>query len=107
MIRWHCVCPNADATIRIGDDTVQGLGYAEHLTMTLKPWRLPFDELRWGRFLSAADTLIWIQWRGSMSRTWIWVDGAERQRAGVTEVSPITKTDGRRASVDHGQRWGS
>jgi len=94
MIQWHCVSPKADATIRIGNETVQGLGYAEHLTMTLKPWRLPFDELRWGRFLSAADTLIWIQWRGSMPRTWVWVDGAERQRAAVTEDRVELPEDG-------------
>jgi hypothetical protein len=94
MIHWHCVSPRAAATVRIGDDMVQGQAYVEHLTMTLKPWRLPFDELQWGRFLSPADTLIWIQWRGSMPRTWVWLNGAERRRAGVTEDRVELPEDG-------------
>jgi hypothetical protein len=94
MIHWHCVAPRADATVRIGGDVVQGQAYAEHLTMTLKPWRLPFDELWWGRFLSPTDTLIWIQWRGATPGTWVWVNGAERRRAGVTEDRVELPEDG-------------
>src|SRR2546423_3960326 len=44
---------------------LEGLGYAERLTMTIPPWRLPFEELRGGRFLSDGDALVWINWRGA------------------------------------------
>jgi hypothetical protein len=33
--------------------------------MTVAPWRLPIRELRWGRFLTASDALVWIRWRGA------------------------------------------
>ena len=35
--------------------------------MTLAPWKLPIQELRWGRFLSDSDSLVWIDWKGSHS----------------------------------------
>ena len=37
-VEWHCVCPRAHATVRVGDRAVHGSGYVEHLTMTVKPW---------------------------------------------------------------------
>ena len=47
-------------------DWFQGLGYWENLKMTLPPWRLPFPELKWGRFLSddASLWLVWVAWLG-------------------------------------------
>ena len=55
---------------------ISGLGYAEHLTLTLPPWRLPFAHLRWGRFVSAEDHVIWIAWQGETERQFIWHDQA-------------------------------
>jgi hypothetical protein len=92
-IHWNCVCPRADATVRIGDHTVIGRGYAEHLTTTVKPWQLPFNELHWGRFLSATDSLIWIAWRGASPATWVFLNGGERRRAVIT-TSSVSVPDG-------------
>lgn len=67
-IEWNCWQPRARAEVRFGaGQSLEGLGYAEHLTMTIPPWRLPFTELRWGRFLSGEDALVWINWRGDQS----------------------------------------
>ena len=85
LIRWNCVSPSASAEVCIGGDTIVGLGYVEHLTMTLKPWQLPFRELRWGRFISPSDSLVWVQWRGLKPRTWIWLDGVKQESADITE----------------------
>lgn len=43
-----------------------GLGYWEKLEMTLPPWRLPFPELKWGRFLAddGQKSLVWVAWLG-------------------------------------------
>ena len=84
-IRWNCVSPSAFSEVRIGGETIEGLGYAEHLTMTLKPWQIPFRELRWGRFLSPSDSLVWIEWRGLVPRTWIWLNGVAQRAANITE----------------------
>lgn len=75
-IRWHCTHPLADAEVMTGPGkTLKGYGYAEHLEMSLKPWELPIRELRWGRFLSAGDTVVWIDWKGSAPRTWVFHNG--------------------------------
>jgi len=64
-IEWNCLLPRARAEVLIGGRQMGGLGYVEHLTMSIPPWQLPFDELRWGRFLSDEDALVWIYWSGS------------------------------------------
>jgi hypothetical protein len=51
-------------SLNIAGRPVTGLGYVEVLTLTLPPWRLPIDELRWGRFCAADGGAVWIEWRG-------------------------------------------
>ena len=85
-IEWHCLHPRARAEICIGDGRrLEGLGYVEHLTMTIPPWRLPFDELRWGRFLSDEDSLVWINWRGAHSLNLIFHNGVQVENAVLSE----------------------
>lgn len=75
---WNCVLPSAECELALNGDLVRGLGYAEHLSMTLPPWRLPIDTLRWGRFLSPEHSVVWIDWeKNGDDRTWIFLDGAE------------------------------
>lgn len=77
-VRWRCLLPSARARVACGGVERAGLGYAEHLSMTVPPWRLPLDVLRWGRFLTADRSVVWIDWeKGRDARTWIFVDGAE------------------------------
>jgi hypothetical protein len=102
-VHWNCVCPCADASIRIGDYTVTGRGYAEHLTMTVKPWQLPFNELHWGRFLSATDVLIWIAWRGTSPATWVFLNGEERRLAEITATSVSVPEDEAALQLDAGR----
>ncbi len=59
-IDWNCVMPMAQTRIH----TRLGLGYAEHLTMTIPPWKLPIRVLRWGRFISESVWVTWIDWLG-------------------------------------------
>jgi hypothetical protein len=85
-IEWHCLQPRARAELHVGEDArLVGLGYVEQLTMTIPPWRLPFDELRWGRFLSAQDALVWIDWRGEHSLGLSFHNGARVERASLTD----------------------
>lgn len=102
-IHWSCVCPCADATVRIADHTVTGQGYAEHLTMTVRPWRLPFHELHWGRFLSATDALIWIAWRGASPATWVFLNGEEQRRAEITASSVSLPDEDVALHIDDGR----
>jgi hypothetical protein len=83
---WACLFPRAQARVRIGERELHGLGYAERLEMTLPPWKLPLDTLRWGRFLSPDRFVVWIDWQApERSRTWVFVDGQEEREARVSE----------------------
>ena len=64
-VQWQCFRPSGSATLRHRDGEMSGFGYAELLTMTIPPWRLPLTELRWGRFVTARSALAWIQWEGA------------------------------------------
>jgi hypothetical protein len=83
---WACLFPRARAGVRIGSREVRGFGYAERLEMTLPPWKLPLDTLRWGRFLSPDRWVVWIDWQApERSRTWVFVDGIEAREAEVSD----------------------
>jgi len=77
-VTWRCHVPSARARIDLaGVGQMSGLGYAEQLDLSIKPWRLPFDELYWGRFLSPEDTVVWIEWQGEEPRRWIFHNDVE------------------------------
>jgi len=63
-VTWNCLQPRSLASLRIGDRELRGLGYAECLTLTILPWNLPLKQLRWGRFVSPQDSLVWVDWQG-------------------------------------------
>jgi hypothetical protein len=85
-IEWNCLHPRARAEVLSGEgQQLAGLGYVEHLTVTIPPWRLPFAELRWGRFLSDADALVWINWRGDDSLNLSFHNGTCVENARLTE----------------------
>ena len=52
-----------------------GLGYAEHLVLTIPPWKLPIETLRWGRFLNASDWVVWIDWQGEHPQRIVYRNG--------------------------------
>jgi hypothetical protein len=64
-IEWVCLQPESAVRIRAGDLLLEGPGYAERLHMTIPPWNMPIDELRWGRYVTPGDAVTWIQWRGA------------------------------------------
>ncbi len=64
LVDWECHVPRGRVRMRIGGEAIDGLGYVERLRLTLPPWELPIQELRWGRMLSAAGSATWIDWRG-------------------------------------------
>lgn len=77
VLKWNCHHPKALAEIIYKGNIHKGFGYAETLISSIKPWNLPIDELRWGRFLSDSYTLIWINWKGKYSINKIFFNGIE------------------------------
>jgi hypothetical protein len=76
-LKWDCHHPKALAEIIYNGNIYKGYGYAETLFSTIKPWNLPIDELRWGRFLSDSYTVIWINWLGKDPVNKIFINGIE------------------------------
>ena len=82
-VDWSCIHPRARASVSVGSSTIEGWGYAECLTLSIRPWRLPIHELLWGRFLSDDASIVWIEWRGPEPRVLILHDGREIQGAQI------------------------
>ncbi len=74
-VQWDCWLPTARAGLTVPGTSQRGLGYAERLTLTLKPWRLPLHTLRWGRFGAPGHAIVWIQWLGDAPRCLVFHNG--------------------------------
>lgn len=85
-VNWLCNQPKAKAEILLKNNRMcSGLGYSEKLEMTIKPWKLPIKELRWGRYLSENDTIIWINWKGPQSLNLLIYNGKQIKNAIISD----------------------
>jgi hypothetical protein len=92
IVDWSCVAPAARVRLDLGTGrTLEGWGYAEVLTTTVRPWRLPIDELRWGRFAAKGASLVWIDWRGPRPLSFAALDGVACEVASVGETHVVLK----------------
>jgi hypothetical protein len=85
---WHCEAAISDVRIEMEDQSpLSGLGYAERLVLSLPPWRLPMDELMWGRWISnsAMRSCVWIAWRGDHPMEAVFLDGRRTLDAEVSD----------------------
>jgi hypothetical protein len=94
-IEWHCLMPRAQARIQ----NRAGLGYAEHLNITVAPWKLPLRTLRWGRFATPSDWIVWIDWLGGFTRRIVYRNG-EIAPTSLLEDGQIEFRDGARLMMD-------
>ena len=72
---WKCYQPASKVQLRINDRVLEGKGYAEQLILTVPPWKIPMDELRWGRFGSDGINLVWIELQEKEKLQWLWLNG--------------------------------
>lgn len=99
-VEWDVRAPRARVELSLAGERLTGLGYAERLTLTLPPWRLPIDELRWGRFCAEEAGLVWVEWRGEAPRRRVLLDGAPLEEASIDEEAVA----GRGAALRFGAR---
>jgi|NGEPerStandDraft_6_1074524.scaffolds.fasta_scaffold16646_3 hypothetical protein len=100
-VHWHCMQPKSHTTVAFGQHSIAGLGYAECLTLTIPPWRLPMRRLQWGRFLSTEEAVIWIDWTGDFSRRWVWRNG-EKIEVGTVDEAEICFSAEEGLTLDQG-----
>ncbi len=72
---WHCFQPASKVQLKIKDKIIEGNGYAEQLILTAPPWHIPMNDLRWGRFHSSDNTMVWIELRKEDKQQWLWLNG--------------------------------
>lgn len=90
---WRCEAAAARVTCSVpGHAPIDGAGYAECLTTSVRPWRLPIEELRWGRWIGedATRSIVWIDWRGPHPLTHVFVDGVPQAGSSVTDEGVTT-----------------
>ena len=90
-VEWRCLMPIAN--VRTKNES--GLGYVEHLTMTVAPWKIPIQNLRWGRFGSRSDWVVWIDWQGDFSNRILYRNG---------KPATVSRLDDRQITFDDGSR---
>jgi prolipoprotein diacylglyceryltransferase/protein-S-isoprenylcysteine O-methyltransferase Ste14 len=99
-VKWHCHQPRSRAEITIGDRVVRGFGYAEQLELSVEPWHMPIDSLRWGRFVGARSSLVWIDWRGAHEKKLVLFDGRRIESPEIEERA--VSGEGVRLTIDEG-----
>jgi len=102
-VEWRCLQPMSQAELLFrGTARLTGRGYAECLTLSILPWKLPMNELHWGRFLSEQDALVWIDWRGPHRQRVVFHNGGECQVKSVTESEIVFANSDTRLELDRG-----
>ena len=74
-IQWNCIQPSSVVDLRINNEQYKGSGYVEQLVITISPWKVPMDSLRWGRFSAQKINMVWIELRTEKQQQWLWFNG--------------------------------
>jgi hypothetical protein len=75
-VSWCPVAARCSARVELPDGSIiSGMGYAEKLRLTTPPWKLPINDLHWGRYLAEDHDVVWIRWEGDHPLTLVQVDG--------------------------------
>jgi hypothetical protein len=82
---WNARFPLSEVRIKRSGSELVGLGYAEKLDLTIPPWRLPIEELRWGRFISKDIYVVWVEWSGSQPLRVVYLNGRKIKDATVSD----------------------
>lgn len=97
-IDWGPIHQRAIVDLRTPGFSIRGLGYAERLTMTLRPWDMPIDVMHWGRWIGESTSMVWLCWEGPVPKTLVLVDAPHPNDPGETlgtraTTSPTEPTD--------------
>lgn len=85
FLDWSCFQPASAVSLMINDTRLTGRGYVERLELTMPPWKIPMDELRWGRFGSPAHNIVWIELKEKEKRQWVWWNGEQQESCTVAD----------------------
>jgi hypothetical protein len=75
VVDWMAWAPSAEVRLTLGDEVLTGEGYAERIDLSIAPWALPLQTLRWGRWIGGSRSAVWIVWEGPHPLRVAWLDG--------------------------------
>ena len=102
VVEWHCLQPSARVQLKTSSGaTLHGLGYVEFLEMSISPWRLGLRTLRWGRFVSANHSVVWIEWQGENELLQLILDGRKASHPNICDF--IIRCDEFELSMEHAE----
>ena len=85
FLDWNCYQPSSKVKLKINGTLQEGNGYAEQLILTVPPWKIPMDELRWGRFGSDENNMVWIEMKEKETRKWLWLNGEKIENCSIED----------------------
>ncbi|MEI6677354.1 MAG: hypothetical protein WCL21_02030 [Mariniphaga sp.] len=85
FLEWKCFQPASKVQLKINDSVLDGRGYAEQLILTIPPWKIPMNELRWGHFGSAENNMVWIELREKKIQRWFWLNGEKIENCTIED----------------------
>ncbi len=88
---WGPIHQHASVDLRTPDFAIRGIGYAERLTTTLRPWDIPIDVMHWGRWIGASSSMVWLRWDGPVQRTLVLLNAQDANHHGE-EIGTRTTT---------------
>lgn len=86
-VAWNAHIPRAHVDLEVAGRRIAGHGYAESLELSIAPWKLPIDTLRWGRLIAGDHHAVWINWEGPAPRNDLWLNGIHHPDATFTDDS--------------------
>jgi hypothetical protein len=102
FLDWRCYQPASKVKLRANDSVLEGRGYAEQLILTVPPWKIPMDELRWGRFGSDENNMVWIELRENDKQQWLWLNGEKTENCIIGDEQIILPEKGLVLNLDQG-----
>lgn len=84
-LNWFCHQPASNVRIKYGGKEFLGRGYAEQLILSVLPWKIPMDKLRWGRHYSEKRSLVWVEIEGEYNKQWVWFNGNKISDCEITD----------------------
>lgn len=92
-LQWNCFQPASLVKIKINNKEFSGQGYAEQLILTVEPWKIPMNELRWGRFVAGENNLVWIEIKGAETKQWVWYNGKKIDKTEIKDQQVILPSE--------------
>lgn len=102
-LNWNCWQPRSKVTLRLNGKVFEGSGYAEELILTVPAWKIPMQQLRWGRSLTERNYVVWIEIKGEQTRKWLWFNGELRKQFEIDDSKVEIKDDQVVLKLDQGE----